>query len=171
MANDGRPVWLRILLIALPIALLWALQLGAIAWALAYSTSSDVRAAAGGVALWLVGDLALLAYQLSRYSLLRHPSDVAAASALRETAKRWRLIAVANNVGPGLCIGLVAKHPLSTVIATRLATYQLWRLQNLCSPPQARVPVAWRKYYRRFLLELAVLCTGAVVGRLLRLLI
>src|SRR5262245_16776153 len=72
-AGPGRRPWLTITLFALPWVLGLAILLCAIAWGLRQTASSDVRAVAGALGIWVGEVAALTAYTCWRYELLRDP--------------------------------------------------------------------------------------------------
>src|SRR3954454_9659132 len=69
--GQGHRPWLTILCFALPWVLGLVILLCAIVWGLRQTNSSDVRAVAGAVGIWVSEVSALTAYICWRYELLR----------------------------------------------------------------------------------------------------
>src|SRR6266536_4199158 len=111
MMDRPRPRWLTILLFILPHVIGLILLLVAIVWGLTQSTSSEARAVAGALAIWLGENAVVLLYWAIRYSYAKNP-DHFIVNVHAVVVKRQRLIALARNAGPGLWIGLVSRSPV-----------------------------------------------------------
>src|SRR5947209_7872134 len=148
VAGPRRRPWLIVLRFALPWVLGLVILLCAIAWGLRQTASSDVRAVAGALGIWVGEISALVAYMCWRHSLLRHPNGFW--PRVRPTlVKRGRLFVVASYVSPGLWIGWTAQNPLAAVVATRLATQVVLFLNNLRMPAVERDRINWRRFPKR----------------------
>jgi hypothetical protein len=157
---------LSVLQFVWPWVLGFALLLGAIVWGLRQTNSSDIRAAAGALAIWIGENAAGVAFLSRGYSRGADPDDFIA-RVRPAVVKRWRLLAVAMNVGPGLWIGLVSRDAVATAAATRVAISLIWRLSSRL-PPAERERIITRAYLERFCVELAAICFAALIGSLLR---
>src|SRR6266542_3584027 len=128
--KPGRPRWLPVFLYAWPHAIVLVLLLGAIAWGLGWSTSTEVRAVAGALAIWLSANVTLILYFARRYALIADLDEFW--PRVHPVIVKHRIpIAVALNAGPGVWIGLTSNSPGMAALATRLVIVLIGLLNKL----------------------------------------
>jgi hypothetical protein len=166
--SPTRPPWLTVFLFFLPYAVGLLLLLGAILWGLTQSTSSEVRAVAGALAIWLGETVAGATYLLIRFVHLEQDPDGFMAMVRRTLARHRTPILVARSLVPGLWIGLNSRNPAAMAVVTRLAISLILFLNSLRVPSGERDRIPVRDYLRTFSTDSALTLLGALIGALLQ---